>query len=179
MLQFWRNPEFIRHARAELRAPRSIAAGLLVLVICALVGLASWSAERNHLPEFFRTCHLWLVGIQFTLLGFWCASNCGQAISRERELKTYDFLKTTRLTSAELIIGKTLGAPIMAYFVVGCSLPVSLLAGLLGGYSVGTLLGVYALLIAFALFISLFGLWISMLLEKSSSGVVGLLALFP
>ena len=179
MLEFWRNPEFIRHARAELRPPRSITAGLLVLVICALVGLACWSAERKDLHEFFRVFHVWLVGIQFTVLGFWCASNCGQAISRERELKTYDFLKTTRLTSTELMIGKILGAPIMAYFVVGCSLPVSLVAGLLGGYSVGTLVGVYALLIVFALFISLVGLWISMLLEKSSSAAVGLLALFP
>jgi len=179
MLEFWRNPEYVRHVRAELRPPRSITAGLLVLVICALVGLACWSAERKDLHEFFRVFHVWLVGIQFTVLGFWCASNCGQAISRERELKTYDFLKTTRLTSTELMIGKVLGTPIMAYFVVGCSLPVSLVAGLLGGYSAGTLVAVYALLIVFALFISLLGLWISMLLEKSSSAAVGLLALFP
>ena len=179
MLRFWRNPEYVRHVRAELRPPRSITAGLLALVICALVGLSCWSAERNDLREFFRLFHTWLVGIQFTLLGFWCASNCGQAISRERELKTYDFLKTTRLTSTELMIGKLLGAPVMAYFVVGCSLPVSLLAGILGGYGAGTLLGVYALLMVFALFIGLLGLWISMLLEKSSSAAVGLLALFP
>ena len=179
MLEFWRNPEYVRHVRAELRPPRSITAGLLVLVICALIGLACWSAERKDLHEFFRVFHVWLVSIQFTLLGFWCASNCGQAISRERELKTYDFLKTTRLTSTELMIGKTLGAPIMAYFVVGCSLPVSLLTGLLGGYGAGMLASVYALLIVFALFISLLGLWISMLLEKSSSAAVALLALFP
>ncbi len=179
MLRFWRNPEYIRHVRAELRPPRSITAGLLVLVICGLAGLSCWSAERNDLREFFRLYHAWIVGIQFTVLGFWCASNCGQAISRERELKTYDFLKTTRLTSAELMIGKVLGAPIMAYFVAGCALPISFVAGLLGGYGVGTLLGVYALLIVFALFISLVGLWISMLLEKSSSAAVGLLAMFP
>ncbi|MFB3920286.1 MAG: hypothetical protein ACE145_01110 [Terriglobia bacterium] len=179
MPEFWRNPEFIRHARAELRAPRAITAGLLALVVCALVGLGCWSAENTDLTRFFRIYHVWLVGIQFTVLGFWCASNCGQAISRERDLKTYDFLKTTRLTSTELMVGKILGAPIMAYFVVGCSLPVSLVAGLLGDVDVGTLLGVYVLLIVFALFVSLLGLWISMQLEKSSSGVVGLLALFP
>lgn len=179
MFRFWRNPEYVRHVRAELRPPRSITAGLLVLVICGLAGLSCWSAERNDLRDFFRLFHAWIVVMQFTVLGFWCASNCGHAISRERELKTYDFLKTTRLTAAELMIGKVLGAPIMAYFVTACSLPISFVAGLLGGYSVGTLLGVYALLIVFALFISLVGLWVSMLLEKSGSAAVGLLAMFP
>jgi hypothetical protein len=179
VLEFWRNPEFIRHARAELRPPRAITAGLLALVICALVALACWSSMKNDLNDLFKVLHGWLLGIQFTVLSFWCASTCGQAISRERELKTYDFLKTTRLTSAELMIGKVLGAPIMGYFVVGCSLPISVLAGLLGGYGLGTLLFAYALLLVSSLFLSLLGLWISMLTEKSSLAAAALLALFP
>jgi len=179
VLRFWRNPEYVRHVRAELRAPRAITAALVVLVICALVALSCWSTERNDAKEFFRLFHLWLVGIQFTLLGFWCASTCGQAISREREMKTFDFLKTTRLTAAELVVGKILGAPILGYFVVGCSLPVSILAGFLGGYSAGTLAWAYVLLLVFALFLSLLSLWLSMLLEKSSLVAVALLLLLP
>lgn len=179
MLRFWSNPEYVRHVRAELRPPRAITAALLVLVICALVALMCWSAERNDLKEFFRIFHVWLLGIQFTLLSFWCASACGQAISRERELKTYDFLRTTRLGAAELMVGEILGAPVMAYFVVGCSLPISVLAGFFGGYSVGTLAWAYALLLVFVLFISLLSLWLSMLLEKTSPIAVALLILFP
>lgn len=179
MLEFWRNPEFVRHVRAELRAPRAITAGFLAVVVCALVGLGCWASEHEKLRDFFRTYHAWLVGLQFVGLAFWCASGCGQAISRERELKTYDFLKTTRLTAGEITVGKILGAPIMGYFVVGCTLPISLVAGALGGYGVGTLVGVYILLVAFALFVSLVGLWLSMLLEKSSSAAVALLILLP
>ena len=177
MLRFWRNPEYVRHVRAELRAPRAITAALVVLVICALVALSCWGAERSDLRRFLRIFHVWLLGVQFTVLGLWCASACGQAISRERELKTYDFLKTTRLTSAELMVGKILGAPVLGYFVVGCSLPVSILAGFLGGYSTGTLAWAYVLLLVFALFLSLLSLWLSMLLEKSSSVAVVLLVL--
>ena len=177
-MAFWKNPEFIRHVRAELRAPRAITMAALTLVICGLFALSCWGAA-DHPADFFRLLHFWLVGIQFTVLGLWCASACGQAISREKELKTFDFLRTTRLTAWELAIGKILGAPIMAYFVVGCSLPISLAAGLLGGFSLGTLLGVYALLIAFALFVSLMGLWVSMLMEKSNAGVPVTVAVAP
>jgi hypothetical protein len=179
VLRFWSNPEYVRHVRAELRPPRAITAALVVLVICALVALSCWGAERNDLRQFFGLFHVWLLGIQFTVLGFWCASACGQAISRERELKTYDFLKTTRLTAAELMVGKILGAPILGYFAVGCSLPISILAGFLGAYSAGTLLRAYVLLLVFAVLVSLLSLWLSMLVEKSSPAAVGLLILLP
>jgi hypothetical protein len=179
VLQFWRNPEFVRHVRAELRPPRAITAGFLALVVCALVGLGCWASEHENLRVFFRTFHGWLVGIQFVGLAFWCASGCGQAITRERELKTYDFLRTTRLTAGEIVVGKVLGAPIMGYFVVGCTLPISLVVGALGGYSLRTLVGVYVLLAGLSLFVSLAGLWLSMLLEKSSSAAVAFLTLLP
>jgi hypothetical protein len=98
-VKFWENPEFIRHVRADLRGPRAITMATVTLVICGLVGMSCWSSAKD-LNEFFRIFHFWLVGIQFTVLGIWCASACGQAISRERELKTFDFLRTTRLTGS-------------------------------------------------------------------------------
>ncbi len=177
-MAFWQNPEFVRHVRAELRAPRAITMAALTLVICGLVALSCWGAADKPF-EFFQLLHFWLVGIQFTVLGLWCASACGQAISREKDLKTFDFLRTTRLTAWELAVGKILGAPIMAYFVVGCSLPISLVAGILGGISLATLLGAYVLLAAFALFVSVMGLWVSMLIEKSSAGVPAIVTVVP
>jgi hypothetical protein len=177
-VKFWENPEFVRHLRADLRGPRAITMGTLTLVICGLAGLSCWGSAEN-LNEFFKLFHYWLVGIQFTIMGFWCSSACGQAISRERDLKTFDFLRTTRLTAGELAIGKIFGAPIMAYFVTACSLPISIIAGILGGIPAATLLGIYVLLFVFALFVSVMGLWISMLLEKSSAAAAVVLILLP
>ncbi len=105
-MQFWRNPELVRHARADLRPARALITGLLVLVICLLTALACWSAEPDNFRLFSRLFYSWLLGMQFAVMSFWCASACGQAISRERELKTFDFLKTTRLTAGELLLGK-------------------------------------------------------------------------
>lgn len=177
MLRVWRNPEFVRHLRAELRPARAGTVAALALVICALVGLSVWGLERENVREFFRLYYLWLFGIQYSLLGIWCASTCGQAISRERELKTYDFLKTTRLTAAELLVGKLFGAPIVGYFAVACSMPLTLVLGFLGGYRAKVLILTYVLLVVFAAFFSLMGLLGSMLIEKSAAGAIGLLGI--
>lgn len=179
MLRFWRNPEFVRFLRAELRAPRAITVGLVVVVICSLVGLSCWGAQEAVNTEFFRNFHLWLMGIQYLVLGLWCAGTCGSAVTRERELKTYDFLRTTRLTAGELVVGKVLGVPIMGYFAAACSLPISIVTGILGGYSVGVILANILLMVFFALFVALVGLWLSMLLEKTSAAAAALLILFP
>ncbi len=177
-MQFWRNPELVRHARADLRPARALMTGLLVLVICLLPALACWSAEPDNFRLFSRLFYSWLLGMQFAVMSFWCASACGQALSRERELKTFDFLKTTRLTAGELLLGKLLGAPILAYFSLACLLPISLLAGIFGGYPLRVLFWTYLLLLALMLFLGLIGLWISLLREKSS-GVVGAVGLLP
>jgi hypothetical protein len=44
MLRFWRNPEFVRHRRSELRPTRALAVALVVLAVCLLVGLACWAS---------------------------------------------------------------------------------------------------------------------------------------
>ncbi|MBZ5562585.1 MAG: ABC transporter permease [Acidobacteriia bacterium] len=177
MLQFWRNPELVRHVRAEMRPARALTVGMTTVVVCVLVGLMCWSSAEGKPQPFFQTFYAWLTGLQYVVLGFWCASTCGQAIAREREMKTYDFLRTTRLSSAELMVGKLLGAPILGYFIVACSLPVTFIVGALGGFRVLVLLENWVLLLAFSLFVGLMGLWGSMLVEKSSYGAMGILGL--
>lgn len=146
MLRFWRNPLLILHVRSELRPARAAMAAAVTLVVCILIAMGCWSADHNDVREFFRDLYAWLLGSQFAVLGVWSAMACGQAVARERELKTFDFLKTTRLTPAELLVGKLLGAPIIAYFAVACTLPVSIVAGLVGGIRPAAVLGSVVLL---------------------------------
>jgi len=179
-VSFWHNPEFVRHVRAELRPARALSAAALALVICSLVGLSTWSNTLlDPVREFFRVFYLWVMGIQYVVLLFWCASACGNSIARERELKTYDFLRTTRLTAWELTVGKVLGVPILAYFTIGCTLPVAIVLGILAGYQLHVLFWTYVLLLVTALFVSVMSLWASMQLEGSSARLVGLLAILP
>lgn len=207
MPRFWTNPEFVRHRRAELRPVRAITVAVVVLVLCLLVGLACWSYQENILEstrrgaETFATqawqnrlealqrefaqktwlfLYRWLIGLQGIALTFWTLFSCAQSVSGERDRKTWDFQRTTRLTSTEILIGKILGEPILIYFAVLCATPITLIAGLAGGLSLGTVLSIFVFLGSTSLFLGLGGMWLSTLLESRTRGVglIGALGLY-
>src|SRR5258708_29103918 len=134
-LQLWKNPEFIRHCRSELRRSRAKTVGLVVLLLCALTILACWADQESRLvalqyslsaqknvssasQEYVRkfaenlpknTAHNayeWLMLMQFGVISFWSLLSGAQAVSRERERGTWDFQRITRLTPAELLAWK-------------------------------------------------------------------------
>ncbi|HUA16322.1 MAG TPA: ABC transporter permease subunit [Verrucomicrobiae bacterium] len=207
MPRFWNNPEFVRHRRAELRPVRAITVGVVVLLMCLLIGLACWSYEQNLLAnaqrgaETFATdawrrraefleghlarntwllLYRWLVGLQGIALTFWALFSCAQSVSGERDHKTWDFQRTTRLTATETLIGKLLGEPILIYFAVLCASPVTFIAGLAGGLSFGAVISVFVFFVVLSMFLGLGGMWLSTLLESRTRGVglIGALALY-
>jgi hypothetical protein len=203
MLRFWQNPEFVRHRRSELRQARALTVVAVVIVVCVLVGLACWGSresameaartssaeygrpsaaklaemERQNPVEFWHLFYRSLMWIQAGILTFWSLLSCAQAVSGERERKTWDFQRTTRMTPLELLVGKLVGEPVLAYFIVLCCFPVSLVAGLRGGVAFLDVLAAYLLIVSSALFVGLGGLWISSLLETRSRGI-GLIGTF-
>lgn len=207
MLRLWTNPEFVRHRRAELRPVRAITVAVVVAVISVLVGLACWSYQQNLLEnaqrgaESFATdawkqraeylqsafaqktwllIYRWLVGLQGIALTFWTLFSCAQSVSGERDRKTWDFQRTTRLTPAEILVGKLLGEPILVYFAVLCAAPVTFIAGLAGGLSLSTVISIFVFLAVTSLFLGMGGMWLSTLLESRTRGVglIGALALY-
>jgi hypothetical protein len=201
VLRFWRNPEFVRHTRAELRSTRAVMVAVIVLLVCAMIGLACWSERQTILANaeysaqhydgewtayaaklrtengsqtWLLLCK-WLFGLQGGLLTLWSLFACAQSVAGERDRKTWDFQRTTSLTPAEILIGKLVGEPVVVYFGVLCALPITLAAGLAGGLSIWMLLAAYVSILVGALFLGLCGLWLSTLLESRSRGV-GLIA---
>jgi ABC-2 type transporter len=205
MLAIWRNPEYLRHVRGELRFSRAVTVAVVVLLVCFLVGLACWAGqqaelenarnaaaqfggqwqtrlpeiERQAMQNFWRLCYRWLIGMQGTVLIFWSLFACAQSVSGERDRKTWDFQRTTRLGSGELLVGKLLGEPILAYFMVMCTVPITFVAGLGAGIPIATIVAVYVILFSTGLFVGLWGLWLSTLLESKNRGMtmIGALAL--
>ncbi|HEY1264692.1 MAG TPA: hypothetical protein VGF06_14285, partial [Terriglobales bacterium] len=49
ILDFWSNPEFVRHRRSEMRPSRTIAVVLVVIVVCVLIAMGSWADQANQL----------------------------------------------------------------------------------------------------------------------------------
>jgi hypothetical protein len=171
----WKNPELIRHVRRELRPARMAGAAGIAVLICVLMLMVMVQMERDA-EHHIRWNATWLdfytfvVVVQGILLSAWCAATGAQAISSERQLKTIDFLRTTRLSSSDLAIGIVLGRPAMAYFIYVCVLPFTLVSGFLSGYNWKTVLGTQAVILIATLTLSLAGTLFSMLTEKPRSG---------
>ncbi len=174
-MTLFRNPEFLRHARAQLRPVRALSAGLVALALVLLTGLICWAGADpgERAAVFFRALFL----AQGAVLLLWTVSDCGQAIAREREQKTFDFVKTTALTPAEIIAGKLFGAPVLGYFVVACTLPFSLAAALIGRLPFLQVLLGYGLVLVQVVFWSLVALWLSMLADRGVGVVAALVPL--
>jgi hypothetical protein len=176
----WRNPELIRHVRADLRPARMATAAIVTVVVCALIILmfyhpGSEASTATDKREAALALYTVLASLQAFLLCLWCLSSCGQAISSERSLKTFDFLRTTRLTSWELLLGMLFGAPAMAYFTVACSLPFTLVIGFYAGVTPLAMVVTYAMLFLVAVVLSLVALTLSMMTERPRAGEVVLL----
>lgn len=165
-----RNPELVRHVRAEMRPPRMLLSGGIAAVICFLVSVVHSQIMTNvpvgelNRPE--RSFFVWMAVLQGIVLVMWAFSASLQAIAGERQLKTYDFVRTTRMSSAELLVGYLFGAPIMAYFTIGVTAVFALVSGLGVGLPLRAMLATYTLILLFTIFVSLFGLMLSMLIEK-------------
>jgi hypothetical protein len=185
--KFWQNPEFIRHCRSELRRSRMTTVALVVLFVCALTILACWASETARRQIEVHTygppiavatasrSYYPLMLMQFGVLTFWSLLSCVQAISRERERGTWDFQRTTRLAPSELMVGKLLGEPVLAYFIFLCALPVTLAVGIIGRVPLLNILLADFVTVIGALFIGIAGLWVSSLFESKSRGI-GLIA---
>jgi hypothetical protein len=205
-LLFWNNPEFVRHRRAELRTTRAFTFAAIVLVICVLIWLGCWITRADDLAAYHRQAaqfgqpsaaslaqmhrenmaKVWalffgaMMFAQLAILTFWSLLCCAQSVSGERERKTWDFQRATSLNPQELLVGKVLGEPVLAYFIVLCCLPITLLAALLGRVAGRSVVSGYLLIVLSALFIGLAGLWVSSLFESRSRGVglIGTFALY-
>jgi hypothetical protein len=198
MYAIWKNPEFVRHLRANLRRTRAITVAATVVAICALIWLGCWGAKQSELAAMRRAVELehlhwspgrlaqmeqrapievWLAFYRFMMyaqvgvLTFWSLLSCAQSISGERERKTWDFQRATRLGAGDLLVGKLLGEPVLAYFIVLCCLPQTILAGLLGQAGWRNIACGYVLIVVGALFIGLTGLWLSNLFESRTRGI--------
>src|SRR5260370_35792307 len=202
MMPIWKNPEFVRHCRAELRSKRALTIAAVAVVIAVLIWLGCWGSRASEMALMHnQAAHLgftaerlaemdrqtlivvWfnfysiLMYAQLGILTFWSLFSCAQSISGERERKTWDFQRATRLSPGELLTGKLFGEPVLAYFIVVCCLPIALLAGVPGGVRLGNVAEADLLIISGAVFLGMAGLWLSSLFESRSRGV-GLIGTF-
>lgn len=88
-------------------------------------------------------------------------------VAAEKDRRTLILLLMTDLTSAELVLGKSLASILPVFILIGVSLPVLCLVQLLGGISLSQILWVEALCIASCLAASAWGTLVAYWREKT------------
>jgi hypothetical protein len=171
------NPELIRNLRAQLRPDRMAASA----AICLALSLVAGFSESYHHPESSARWGRELLGLvvwaQAVVLVLGGGLAALQAVARERELNTFDFQRVTRLTPAELAVGKLLGAPALMYFIVLCLMPAAAVGAMAAGARLSFVLAAYMILILGAVTVHAFALLLSLFVERGAATAGALLIL--
>lgn len=174
----FRNPVFLREARVRMRGWR--APGLITLYLALLVGavllvLAAFFEARGSLvfsPELGVVTFSALSLTQLGLLILAAPGLTAGAISGEREKQTLDLLLVTRMTPAQVVIGKLLAAVGFALLMMVASLPIYGILYLFGGvsyYRLGLIAIVYVVTV---LLLGSVGLYFSAVFKRTQAAVV-------
>lgn len=175
------NPELIRNARIQLRPGRVIAAA----VICAVVSVTAWVSTTHSngvvtidgLTGAGAVLAL-ILNIQVGILLIGGGIFCLQSVHREKDLNTFDYQRVTRMTSLELALGKLFGAPVSAYFLVLCLMPVALIAAVKARIYPELLLEAYVILLLGSITYHAFALLISLMIGRGGEGSAVAILLF-
>src|SRR5207244_3438407 len=64
VVQFWRNPEWVRYARAELRPARAATVAAVTLIVLLLFGVGSYGSRQKADQEFWHTLFIATFSVQ-------------------------------------------------------------------------------------------------------------------
>lgn len=157
MIDWHENPLLRRELLYRLRpAPTQRSVILLVVAICLLaLVLFYWAGLQNiQQPDDFHLLLIVTLVVEMLLVAVGAPAATANAVSKEREQRTWDLLAITLLSPHEVVLGKLLGRmlPLLLILVLGlpmvvlCVLgnPASWLSALLGTLSVLVTLALYS-----------------------------------
>jgi hypothetical protein len=159
-------PELSRNVRIQLRQRRMLAvAGICAAGSLSAVAYYNRGYAINAGDELLRS----VVGLQVIVLLIGGGVYCLQSLHREKDLNTFDYQRITRLKPLELALGKLLGAPALAYFIVLCLMPLAFWAWLRSNADLSMLLLAYLVILLGSIAYQAVALLASLLLERGTS----------
>ena len=167
------NPVLEREVRGRLRL-RLKGAKRAVPVVAWPLGLA---ALYFYVRGLMAVVHgslqdardLWPVLVYgvVTLIVLLAPAIASTAITQEREQQTWDALAATRLSAAEVLLGKWLGRQLIPWLIVLLALPFLLVCAVRGGLGLAALPAILAFLLVTTGFYSMLGLLCSFQARRS------------
>ena len=176
------NPILVRELQGTLRQRRYVL--ILSLALTALgLGLtaALWglSGPGADMTEVGRRTFLLLSAMMLALVLLVFPSFAATAVVEERTQRSLDLLLTSRLSAAELALGKLLGALVAGIAFLAATAPLAALTSLFGGVDPGQVALSYLVLLVAAVGVTSYALLVSTLTVTSAQAVTRTYMVLP
>jgi ABC-type Na+ efflux pump permease subunit len=149
--------------RGRIVASRAVLVGFFLAIVLAIFTTWYYSsglvASRRLMSAVAWESFLTILLFHFGLVPYRLAA---ESIAGERDRRTLDFLLGTRLSSAEIILGKLAACLMQFVMYAAAALPLVLLLHVLGGVDIRMIALAYAALLCLAFLLSAFSIWISL-----------------
>ena len=144
-------------------------AALLVLVATAWLILFGSQPARTlgDLSRFGAAAFALVAPVQLAIGVAFSALLCAAAVAQEKDRRTFELLLLTRMTNAELVLGKLLASMLVVLVLILAALPLLMLLVLLGGVSHVQVARVFGVSVAAALAAGTIGSTIALWREKT------------
>jgi ABC-type transport system involved in multi-copper enzyme maturation permease subunit len=176
------NPVIMKELRGRMRDRRTfILLVFYLLLISSFVGMVYLLMGDSYAgvtfsPDYRQTMGKSIFGtvvlIELLLVSFIGPGLTAGAITSEREHRTLDLLKTTLLTTRELVFGKLGAAVIYLFLLIFTVMPIQSLAFILGGVGLAEVAISSVMLVVTAIFFASLGLFFSSLLKRTLAATV-------
>ena len=137
---------------------------MLAIVLVTFAARYHWDAGDASPALMARVAiqaFLWILLAHAVLIFDVVSTRAAPSIAGEKDRGTLDFLLATRLSNAEIVLGKLASCMAVLVADVAAGLPVMLLLHLLGGVDLRLILLAYAGLITTAFFMIALAIWVS------------------
>lgn len=175
------NPILVKELRSRMRGPRAfitltIALLIMAALMIALVSLLTYSASEfgSSLlsPQIGQILFAALLIFEMLLVCTVTPAVTAGAISTEREKQTFEMLQATPLGSVRLLWGKLISALSYVFLLIFAAVPLASIVFLFGGVALMQLLKGLVALVAAAITLGVYGLFLSALLGRTGRATV-------
>ncbi|MCS7238637.1 MAG: ABC transporter permease [Thermoguttaceae bacterium] len=149
--------------------------GLVILIATAWLILTGTQVVDTvgALARFGASMFHILAPLQLVIAVFFSALAAASSVAQEKDRQTLDLLLMTRLSNAELVLGKLFSSQIMVVVIVLSGLPIFALLTLFGGVSFGQIVRTTAVTLASMLVAASIGSTVAFWREKTFQALAG------
>lgn len=174
----------------------AVMTGIILLVLHWLFLRSLIGRPTHAAPDHHREIWAWIVALQYLAICLMTPGIAANAITQEREQQTWDMLVITRLTPAEIVLGKWLARLLPSLALLGVCFPLTAFSAVLsadfridqilvrslqppdvqtirGVVTLRELAGTYLVMLATAVFYTTFGLYLSHLMRRTPYALIG------